>query len=245
LKTKGWVAQAGLDTKTAAADEARARVERAKRTLDTQRNQVAYTELRADRDGVVSALPAEAGQVVAAGQAVSRVARLDELEAVVAIPEQKIDEVKSASAAVELWPATGKQYPANLREISPDADASSRTYEVRFAITTPDHDVRLGKTANVVLQQTDARTIARLPLSAVMNDAKGPMVWVVDPSGSKLERRAVSIESFGQETALVSSGLKNGEQVVSLGVHTLDSAMTVRVVETKAIAGASAPVRQH
>jgi membrane fusion protein, multidrug efflux system len=116
LKTKGWVAQSGLDTKTAAADEARARVERAKRTLDTQRNQVAYTELRADREGVVSALPAETGQVVAAGQTIARVARLDELEAVVAIPEQKIDEVKSASAAVELWPATGKKYPVKLRE---------------------------------------------------------------------------------------------------------------------------------
>jgi multidrug efflux pump subunit AcrA (membrane-fusion protein) len=84
------------------------------------------------------------------------------------------------------------------------------------------------------LQQADTRNITRLPLSAVMNDAKGPMVWVVEPSSGKLERRAVSVESFGQENAVVSSGLKNGEQVVTLGVHTLDSAMTVRVVEMRA-----------
>lgn len=238
LNQKGWAAQAALDTRVAAADEASSRVTRAERALETQRNQVAYTQLLADHDGIVSTFPVEAGQVVAAGQVVTRIARLEELEAVAAIPEQRLDEVKTATAAVELWPATGKKYAAKVREIAPTADAQSRTFDVRFSIAAPDLDVRLGKTANVSLQQTTAKPVATLPLSAVMNDAKGPMVWVVDSTGGKIERRAVSVASFGQDTVVIESGLSAGERVVSLGVHTLDSATAVRIVETKPLRSA-------
>lgn len=237
LLAKGHVAVAALDSRRAAADEARARVRRAERTLESLRNQVQYTELRADRDGVVSTLPVEAGQVVAAGQTVARIARLDELEAAVAIPEQLLDTLDVALASVELWPATGKTYAAKLREVSPDADPASRTFDVRFSIANPDPDVRLGKTASVSLRLQEERLAARLPLSAVMNDAKGPMVWVVDATGQRLERRAIAIEAFGQDSVTIASGLSPGEKVVTLGVHTLDAATQVRVVETKAIAG--------
>ncbi len=233
LKAKGHVSEAAFDERQAAADEARSRVERAERALEVQRNQVAYTELRADRDGVVSALPVEEGQVVAAGQFVARVARLDELEAVVAIPEQNLGEASAARAAIELWPASGKTYPAKLREVSPEADRDARTFATRFSIAQPDENVALGKTAAVILSRDETKALARLPLSAVMNDAKGPMVWVVDRSGAKLERRAVVLDSFAQDAALVASGLNAGERVVTLGVHALDEKKPVRVIEER------------
>lgn len=243
LNQQGHVATAALDQRKAAADEARSRVERAQRNLDVQKNQVQYTELKADRAGVISSLPVEVGQVVTAGQPVARLARMDELEAVIAVPEQKLDEVKGSSAEVAIWAGGDKRYPARLREISPEADSTSRTFQVRFSIPKPDDDVRLGKTATVILDRGSSSPVARLPLSAVMNDGRGAFVWVVDPAGHKLERRAIEVQSFAQDAALIASGLKSGERVVTLGVHALDEQRSVRVVETGASANVAAKLQ--
>jgi multidrug efflux system membrane fusion protein len=91
LNKKTWVSDASYDQKKAAADEARGRVERATRAHSLAENQLAYTNLVATEGGVVTALPVEVGQVVTAGQLILRVARLDELEAVVSIPESRVD----------------------------------------------------------------------------------------------------------------------------------------------------------
>ncbi|MBX9684122.1 MAG: efflux RND transporter periplasmic adaptor subunit [Hyphomicrobium sp.] len=238
LKDKGWVAEAALESRIAAADEARARVDRAMRTLDTQRNQAAYTELKADRDGIVSALPVEAGQVVAAGQTMARVARLDALDVVVAVPEQSLGDIKRATASAELWGDTTKQYEIKLREISAEADRVSRTFEVRFSLLDADDNVRLGKSATVILTRSEPAKLAQLPLSAVMNDAKGAMVWVVDASGEHVSRRPIVIGSFTQDTAVIAAGLQPGERVVTLGVHMLDEAATVKIVEGVALSAA-------
>ncbi len=235
LKDKGWVAEAALDSRIAAADEARARVDRAMRTLDTQRNQTAYTELKADRDGIVSALPVEAGQVVAAGQAMARVARLDALDVVVAVPEQSLGDIERATALAELWGDTTKHYDIKLREISAEADRVSRTFDVRFSLLNADDNVRLGKSATVILTRSETAKLAQLPLSAVMNDAKGAMVWVVDASGEHVSRRPVVIGSFTQDAAIIAAGLHPGERVVTLGVHMLDEAAKVKIVEGAAL----------
>ena len=242
---EGHVAQAALDERISAADEARARVLRAERSLDMQRNQLAYAELHAEKDGVISALLAEAGQVVATGQTIARVARLDELEGVVAIPEQKLNEASASRASVSLWPSTGRQYEARLREISPQADQVARTFEARFSIPAADDQVGLGKTATVTLTPNETRSVARLPLSAVMNDAAGPMVWAVSDDGGKLERRPIVINSYTQDSVLIASGLKANERVVSLGVHRLDQTMPVRVVETQSVAAIPRDLQQQ
>jgi len=236
LKKKGWVAQAALDQRVAAADEAIARVLRAERALEVSKNQVTYTDLVADHDGVVTALNAEAGQVMAAGQVVARLARLDELEAVVPVPEHLLEEVKNAGAKVALWPNERRFYNARVREISPEADSTARTFDVRFSISDADANVQLGKTATVTLSETRAEAGVRLPLSAVSNDAKGAHVWIVNADDRTVARRAVAIASYDQESVMVATGLASGERVVTLGIHRLDEGSIVRIVENRTLA---------
>ncbi|MEI9899464.1 MAG: efflux RND transporter periplasmic adaptor subunit [Hyphomicrobium sp.] len=138
LNTKAWVSDASYDQKKAAADEARGRVERALRSLSLARNQLAYTDLVATETGIVTALPVEVGQVVTAGQLIARVARLDELEAVVSIPESRIDGDRTAEATITLWAEGSRSYGAKLREISPQADPATRTYQARYSLINPD-----------------------------------------------------------------------------------------------------------
>jgi RND family efflux transporter MFP subunit len=152
------------------------------------------------------------------------------MEALVALPETWLGEAKHSEAAVSLWSDPGKGYAAHLRELSPQADAATRTYAARFTIDNADETVALGMTATVKLSRPSAARVAALPLSAILNRGGGPAVYLVDASGA-LELRPVSIASFTEKTALVASGVANGDQVVTLGVQKLVAGEQVRPVE--------------
>ena len=126
-----------LDKARSAQDVAVGRRDRAKEALTLARNRLSYCDLTADADGVITALPAEAGQVVAEGQVVARLARDGEREAVISLPENQAIAAKAARATVTLWSAPGESFPAALRELSPVADPVTRTYQARFTIQNP------------------------------------------------------------------------------------------------------------
>src|SRR5262249_19043899 len=217
LKSRGFASIADFDRKKAAKDEAEGRLERAKRALDMARNQLGYADLKATADGVIRATPAEAGQVVAIGQAVARLAHRGEKEAVVALPETWLGEARRVEASVRLWSDPDRSFPARLRELSPQADAVTRTYLARFTIEDPDDVVALGMTATVTLTRPADARVAKLPLAAILNRGSGPSVYLVDDNGT-LVRRQVTVSSVTEEAALVTSGLHEGDKVVTLGV---------------------------
>jgi RND family efflux transporter MFP subunit len=232
LKTRGYASVADFDRKKAAKDEADGRLERARRALDLARNQLAYAELKADADGVITATLAEPGQVVATGQPVVRLAHRGEKEAVVALPETWLAEARGSTATVRLWSDPDRRFQARLRELSPQADPATRTFSARFTIQDADDAVALGMTATVALARDSEAAVARLPLGAVINRGTGPLVYVVDPNGT-LARRPVTISSVTEDAVLVTAGLNVGDQVVTLGVHKLDPGTKVRTVEAR------------
>jgi RND family efflux transporter MFP subunit len=229
LRKSGFAAVADYERKKAARDEAEGRLERAQRSLDLARNQLAYTDLKADADGVITAVLAEAGQVVALGQPVFRLAHHGEMEAVVALPETRLAEARQSEATVRLWAGPDRRFAARLRELSPQADSATRTYTARFTILNPDDTVALGMTANVVLSHPAEAMAAKVPLAAILNRGSGPTVWRID-EGGVLERRPVTVSSFNEAAALVTSGVEDGDQIVTLGVHMLEAGQKVRAI---------------
>lgn len=231
LNEKKWVSDASYEQKKATADEARGRVERATRALALATNQLAYTDLVATEAGVITALPVEVGQVVSAGQLIARVARLDELEAVVSIPEGRIDDDRNAAATVTLWADADRAYEAKLREISPQADPATRTYQARYSLTKPDAAIALGKTATVHLASQGTGVRAKLPLAAVFKDQGQPSVWLIDEAHGRLIKQSVEVSAWTETSAIVSGGLAAGQKIVAAGVHKLDAGIPVRIVE--------------
>lgn len=232
LKSRGFAAVAEFDRKKAAKDEADGRLERARRALDLARNQLAYTDLKAGADGVITATLAEPGQVVAIGQAVARLAHRGEKEAVVALPETWLGEARASRATVRLWSDPDRNFAAHLRELSPQADPATRTYAARFTIPDADESVALGMTATVTLAHAAQAPVAKLPLAAILNRGTGPTVYVVDQSGT-LALRPVTVAAFTQDAALVTAGVEDGDKVVTLGVQTLVAGTKVRAVEPR------------
>lgn len=230
LKERGYAAVAQFDLKKAANDEAEGRLVRARRGLDLARNQLAYAELKADADGVITATLGEPGQVVSIGQPVARLAHRGEKEAVVALPETWLGEARQAKATVRLWSGGDRSFAATLRELSPQADPATRTYAARFTIVDADDTVAFGMTATVTLVRAAEESMAKLPLSSVVNHGSGPAVYVVSDAGA-LVLRKVTVEAFTGDAALVSSGISDGDRIVTLGVQKLETGLRVRTVE--------------
>ncbi len=228
LEKKGWATNANSDRQIAMTDEAKSRVLRGQHAVDLALNQLSYVSLKAEADGVVTSTSVEAGQVVKVGDPVVGMAQLGEKEAVVSIPESAVAGLRRQSATVELWSEPGRKRRAVLRELSPLADPATRTFTARFTIEEADESVALGMTAIVALTQQAGPTVVRLPLSAIYDNGSGPTVWVTE-NGSLLNK-PVEIAGIGAQEVLVRSGLAEGDQVVTLGVHKLDQQQRVRIV---------------
>ena len=231
LRGKGWATDAQLDSAKAAADEARARLNRAERSVELTKNSLSYATVVADTRGVATATMIEPGQVVAAGQASIRVARLGEKEAVVAIPETLLNRAKSGVATVTLWSDADKKYAAKLREVAPSADPATRTYLAKFSMPDAGDNVSLGMTATLTLSDPQSDRVARLPLSALYSQGGDPSLYVVDDKGA-ISLKPVAVKSYDSNCVVVASGVEEGAKIVVLGVQKLDPGQKVRVVSS-------------
>mgnify|MGYP001369296811 CR=1 FL=1 len=218
-----------LDQRQSLAATAFARVEQARSQLASAENNLAYTELRADSPGVVTAVLAEVGQVMAQGQGVVKVARTDELEILVGVPEHRLKAVRtSRNAHFELWSDPGKRYVARLRELSPSADPATRTYPARFTVVDPPEFIGLGMTATLTLDRPDGPPVAEVPMSAIFQRGTHPAVWVVDRQAGTVSLRPVVIARWRDDTAAIASGVKDGEWIATAGVHKLEAGQKVK-----------------
>jgi multidrug efflux system membrane fusion protein len=241
LLEKKYISPAIHDAKRAMFATSKARLEQARSQARVAGNQAGYATLRADRDGLITLVMAEPGQVVGAGQPVIRLAQADAREVIVAIPESRLAQIKVGDpASVRLWAGEGKPYEGRVREIAPAADMLTRTFSAKIAILDASPEIRLGMTANVTLGLSGEAAVS-LPLTAVTQKEGQPQVWIIENGQdgvSRAQPRPVKIGKFSNETASVIEGLKPGEQVIAVGVHKLLPGMAVR---PQAMNGATRP----
>src|SRR5262249_318747 len=182
----------------------------AERSVELTKNSLSYATLVADAPGVVTATLIEPGQVVAAGQAAIRVARLAEKEVVIAIPETLLTRARTGGAQVSIWSEGDKRYVAKLRELAPSADPTTRTYLAKFSMPGAGDDVQLGMTATLILSDSSSERVARLPLSALFDQGQGPSVYVVDTKTGAIALTRVSVKSYERNDVLISDGVAEG-----------------------------------
>ncbi|WP_211109590.1 efflux RND transporter periplasmic adaptor subunit [Azospirillum tabaci] len=233
LLANGNAPQAQYDAALLAMRTADAKVVATQAALQSARDRVGYTELRADRDGVVTTVGAEPGQVVEAGQMVVRVAQPEEREAVFNVAETGIRAApKDPVIDVSLAGAPDIVAVGRVREISPQADPVTRTHTVRIALDNPPDALRLGATVVGRLKQPPA-PVVELPRTALFEEAGRSFVWLVDPKAQIVRRQPVVIRprDGARDTdgpVIVTEGLTRGDVVVTAGVHSLTEGQRVR-----------------
>ena len=226
LRDKEFISGAELERRESSLKAAQSQFEQAQALLSTQRNQLTYSKLYADKSGVVTGLEAEVGQVLSAGMPVLRLAQDGARDVVFAVPEDKLSLVKPAQQLkVKLW--GGQQtLSAKVQELAASADPVTRTFVVKA--TLDDMKVPLGSTATVMLsgEKSTAKNMA-LPTSAVRQEGGKTAVWVVDPNSMTVKSQAIEVSGIQDNMVVVSSGLQPGQQVVTAGVHVLSEGQKV------------------
>ncbi len=232
LKEK-FISASALDAKRNTLDANRAKYEQAKANLAVAQNQASYATLVASDDGVITAVNADSGQVVTAGQAVFRLARAEQREVAISVPENRIGELTGARQLfVALWANPQKLYPAKVREVSPSVDAVTRTFAVRVAIANPDPAVQWGMTANVGVLGDGAPNSAVLPSTSIYQQEGKPAVWRFDPVTKQVSLAPITIGQYREDGILVTSGVRDGDWIVAAGVHKLLPGQVVRPYES-------------
>jgi membrane fusion protein, multidrug efflux system len=231
LLASGTIAQAQYDQVKATADAAAAARREAVSSLSLARNQRGYGALTLDQGGVVTAILADAGQVVSAGQTVLRIATDQGREVAIDVAEADVANLKVGDVGqVEFWADRRVAMSGEIREITPAADAASRTFRIRVALPAETATtIRLGMTAQVSFPDPDTPALALLPSSAMFQQGDKPAVWVLAPSRDRVQLRAVDVAAYRRDGVAVKGGLKDGELVVTAGAHRLDANLPVRV----------------
>lgn len=236
LYARKFISHSALDAHEAQFKSATAHLEQIRAQAAVASNQSRYTALITERDGVVTEIRAEPGQVVEAGEVVARVAVPGEMEVVIAVPESRMTGVTvGAPAQVRLWVARDKAYNGRIREVAPAADTATRTFQVRVSVLDADAAVRLGMTAGVKLASVEDKFLL-LPSTAVTQINGKSVVWVVDPKTSsastqRVQPRVVQTGAFREDGVLILSGLAAGERIVVAGVHTLLPGQSIRPID--------------
>lgn len=226
LVEDGWSTRQRYEQAKAVFDSANAQLAAAEAQAEVARNETGYSLLAADADGTVVETLGEPGQVVAAGQAVIRLARSGPREATVNLPET-IRPAIGSSASAAIYGNSSQHWPARLRQLSNSADPLTRTYEARYVLEGAAALAPLGATVTVWIPSDQSSEASEIPLSALFDDGKQSGVWVFEPATSTVSFRPVQIKSLADETAIV-IGVKPDERVAALGAHLLHDGSKVR-----------------
>ena len=233
LKDQNFISGAELERREATLKAAQAQLEQAQSQSAVQGNQTGYAVLTADVSGVVTAVEAEPGQVVAAGATVVRIAADGVRDVVFSVPEDKVAGIKAgAPVRIRVW-AQGTGLTGKVREVAASSDPVTRTYPVKVAIDGKAPP--LGATVYAILDSGGASgmPVIKLPTSALRQEGQATTVWVLDKASMAVRSQVIQVATADGNEVVVGAGLSPGMQVVSAGVHVLSPGQKVTIYESK------------
>ncbi len=242
LKAQNFISGAELERREASLKAADAALSQAKAQAQAQGNQAGYARLTASHAGVITAVEAEVGQVVSAGQPVVRLAHDGPRDAVFAVSESAIMAIRVGQSMQATVLSTGQMVQGTVREMAASADPVTRTYAVKLALA-PGVALPLGGTLNVRATGVSGAAVSaiKLPTSALRQEGQGTAVWVLDEATMTVNSQAVQLGPVDGNEVVVTSGLQPGQKVVSAGVHVLSPGQRVTVYSPDGKVPASAP----
>ncbi|HTW29357.1 MAG TPA: efflux RND transporter periplasmic adaptor subunit [Acetobacteraceae bacterium] len=230
LLKNGWTPQARFDQAEQALRSAQAMVDSDRAALRVAQDLLGYTVLFADAPGAVAATGGEPGEVVTAGQMIAKVARQGGRDAVFDVPEQLIlTGPRDPVVQVALTNDSGVTATGRVREVAPQADSATRTFEVKVGLIDPPGAMRLGSTVTGRINLAPPPGV-EIPATALTESNGRPAVWIVDPRIHTVSLRTVDVLRYDATSVVIGQGLKKGDVVVTAGVQVLRPGQQVRLL---------------
>jgi membrane fusion protein, multidrug efflux system len=230
LADAGLAPQAAFEQAQQAMRSAEAGVNRANAILDKAREQLDYTVLRSQFDGIVTKVLVEVGQTVDAGTPIVTIAQPDEREVVIDVPDYLFSRLEPGTPfEVSLQLDRNSTAKGVVRELAPAADPLTRTRRVRISLESPPDVFRIGAVVTAVFRQQDQKGFS-IPRRAI-GTQDGTFVWIVDEQAGTVKRRSIEIDqaTISSEFVVVRSGISAGERVVLAGVLELSEGQAIRI----------------
>ena len=233
LKDQNFISGAELERRESTLKAAQAQLEQAQSQSAVQGNQTGYAVLKADVSGIVTAVDAEAGQVVAAGAPVVRIAVDGVRDVVFSVPEDKVAAIMvGMPVSVRVWTGNA-DLAGKVREVAASSDPVTRTYAVKVSLGGKAPP--LGATVYVTVESgaASAVPVIKLPTSALRQDGQATTVWVLDEAAMTVRAQVIQVATADGNEVVVASGLTPGMRVVSAGVHVLSPGQKVSIYQSK------------
>ena len=236
LRAQGFISSAELERRDASLKAAEATLVQARSQSQAQTNQLGYARLQATAAGVVTALEAEVGQVLAAGQPVVRLAHDGPRDAVFNVPEQAVSFFKVGMPMQAQLGGSGQKLTGRVREVGASADPVTRTFSIKLALDASEA-LPLGATVNVQPPASAikvAEQAIQLPTTALRQEGEGTAVWVLDEASMTVQLHKVTLGPVQAQQVAIASGLQPGQKVVVAGVHALAPGQKVTLYKPSA-----------
>lgn len=230
-------AEAQANVRKAQADEAaaQARVQVADADLQYARTMLAYGEIKAPYDGVVTARNVDTGHYVhpasgGAGQPLLVVARTDMVRIFVDVPELEAALVDAGDPAiVRVQALAGREFEATVTRTGWSLDTSNRSLRTEIDIPNTDGLLRPGMYAIAVIRLDERPDVLTLPTSAIVQDGSGACCWCVT-SGHTV-RTPIEVGLRVGDEVEVLSGLDSSQVVALTKADSLQEGQQVEVLE--------------
>ena len=230
LYAQGAASKLALDNYNTQLDAANAALRQAQAQANASGNQLDYTQLKSDADGVVANITGEIGMVTAAGAVMATVVRDQDREIRINVPESALGKIKPGQEAqISFWALDNILVKGRVRDIGSMADAATKTYRVNVACDQLPPEAKLGMTAKVTFPETGSAKEILLPATAIYKTEANTQVWVV--KDGQVELKPVTVGQYKGNDVVITSGLTKGDVVVTAGISKLMPKQKVRVMQ--------------
>lgn len=208
--------------------EAQTALKRARASEQTARKQLADCRLYAPFGGVISKKFVEKGQNVNAGTQVVKLVAVGRMKVKISVPESEMAQIAIGQKAyVTIDALGGASMQGTVVKKGVAADPLSRSYEVKISLPKAGKEMLPGMVADVTLDGAGASKACVLPAHIVQIDENNnEFVWLA--VGGKAVKRIVTVGGFTADGVAVTSGLADGDMVITAGAQKISEGMRVK-----------------
>ena len=210
LLAQGWTTRAQFDQAQQALQTAQAQVDSAQAQLKSAQDRSATPNSTPTPAGSVTAIGAEPGEVVRAGQMIVQVAREGGRDAVFDVPAQAFRTRAARSARhdrARLTIPRSAPWGACARS-RPQADPVTRTFQVKVGLIDPPRGDAARRDGDRTVRRRPRAEAIEIPASALTESDGKPAVWVVDPAAQTVSLRAIEVARYDPASVVVAGGLQ-------------------------------------